>query len=767
MKGHFYFFLFFISLAFQASAQQNYTISGYVKDKSSGEDLIGASVFAEKINKGVQTNEYGFFSITLPKDSITLIFSYFGYLSQTKKIFLDKNIQLNIYLEIEIKELEVVKIEVDPHEKELESTQMSTIKLTPKEAKLLPAFMGEVDLFKTLQLKPGVQSGGEGTSGLYVRGGGPDQNLILLDEAPVYNANHLFGFFSVFNPDAVKDVELYKGGFPAQYGGRLSSVIDIKMNDGNKNKFSGSGGIGLIASRLTLEGPIKKEKSSYLISGRRTYFDIFTRMINNANKNNPDYNPIPDYYFYDLNTKINFDLGEKDRLFLSGYFGKDIFGFNSNNFDFTFKWGNATSTLRWNHVFTSKLFSNISLIFSDYFYQIDNTFSTFSFSLGSKIRDYNIKADFHYFPDNKHHIKFGTQAIYHKFVVGRLKAGSDDGKVSFESGDNLDATDLAAYISDDYTINEKWKIHTGLRVTGFANDEKFFTGIEPRFSARYRYNEKISLKSSYSRMYQYIHLVSNSGASLPTDIWYPSNKTVHPQRSDQVATGITISLFKDKFLLTDEIYYKHMHRQIDFRDGAQIFANPDLDKEFVIGKGWAYGNEIYLEKKKGKTTGWIGYTLSWTWRKFDAINNGEKFPARYDRRHDISIVFIHKLSERIHFTGTWVYGTGNAISLAIGRFFLQDVFPASPTVVPEYIDRNSFRMPSYHRLDLGLIFKFKPKWGESDLSLNVYNVYNRRNPYFIYYEEIKDANNVNTVGFKAKQVALFPIIPSITYNFKF
>ena len=766
--GHIRALLFFILLFASEAlcAQQHFTISGYVKDKETGEDLIGAGVYSEKYKKGILSNEYGFYSITFPQDSLTIIYSYFGYLSIEKKIYLDKNIQLNIYLESEVKEMEEIVIETDPHKEQLETTQMSTVKITPKEAKLIPAFFGEVDLLKTLQLKPGVQSGGEGTAGLYVRGGGPDQNLILLDEAPVYNASHLFGFFSVFNPDAVKDVELYKGGFPSRFGGRLSSVVDVRMNEGNKNKFSGSGGVGLIASRLTLEAPIKKDKSSFIISGRRTYFDIITRQINRMNKDKPDFNPIPDYYFYDLNAKVNFTLGEKDRLFLSGYFGKDIFGFNSDNFDFNFKWGNTTSTLRWNHLYSSKIFSNISLIFSDYYYTIENKISSFSFSLGSKIRDYNLKADFDYYLNDKHHIKFGMQSIYHQFTVGRIKAGSDDGQVLFNSGEDLDAADLAVYISDDYTINPRWKINTGLRYSAFLNDNKYFNGIEPRASARYLVSENVSLKTSYARMYQYIHLVSNSGASLPTDIWYPSTRIVQPQRSDQVAGGISITLFKNKFLLTDEVYYKWMKRQIDFKDGARLFANPNLTDEFLFGKGWAYGNEIYLEKKKGKTTGWIGYTLSWTWKKFEGINQGIKFPARYDRRHDMSLVVMHKLSERIHVTATWVYGTGNAISLPVGRFYLQDYFPASSTVVPEYLDRNSFRMPSYHRLDLGLVWKFKPKWGESDLTFNIINAYNRRNAYFIYYEEVKDANSI-PVKFKAKQVALFPILPSITYNFKF
>ena len=471
------------------------------------------------------------------------------------------------------------------------------------------------------------------------------------------------------------------------------------------------------------------------------------------NVDNDDFNPIPDYYFYDLNGKVNFNLGENDRIFISGYFGKDVFKFNDGNFKFNFNWGNATTTLRWNHLYSSKLFSNISLIFSNYNYSITNKISDFSFNLGSKISDLNVKADFDYYANDKHSIKFGTQAIYHQFTVGRLKAGSDDGKVAFETGEKLNGTDLAFYVSDDYTLNARWKFNAGIRYSGFLNDGTYYHGMEPRFSTRYRVSEKISLKSSFARMYQYIHLVSNSGASLPTDVWYPSTSNVKPQRSDQVASGITISLFGNKFLLTDEVYYKWMKRQIDFKDGAQLFVNPNLTNEFLFGKGWSYGNEFYLEKKKGKTTGWIGYTLSWTWRKFDQINDGNKFPARYDRRHDVSIVVLQKLSEKIHLTGTWVYGTGNAISLPVGRFLLQGPSGSSQQIVPEYLQRNSFRMPSYHRFDIGLIWKFKPKWGESDLTFSVYNGYNRRNPYFIYYEEVQQSSQ--TISSKQNKYLCF------------
>jgi outer membrane cobalamin receptor len=631
----------------------------------------------------------------------------------------------------------------------------------------VPAIFGEVDIIKVLQLKPGIQSGGEGASGLYVRGGGPDQNLVLLDEATVYNAAHLFGFFSIFNPDAVKGVDLYKGDFPAQYGGRLSSVVDVKLKDGNDRKFAGSGGIGAIASRLTLEGPLVKDKSSFVLSGRRTYFDVFTRALNRANRDNKEYNEIPDYYFYDLNAKINYDLGPKDRLFISGYLGRDKFGFQGDNFNFNFNWGNNAATVRWNHIFSPKVFANTSLIYSDYKYTIENKFDIFSFTLGSNIRDISAKTDFYYTANANHTIRFGGQYTHHSFDIGRLQAGSEDGTVAFNSGQGLSGSEMGAYVASELSAGPLWRFNSGLRISGFENKGKWFGGLEPRLAARYKVSEKTSLKASASRMYQYVHLVANSGASLPTDIWYPSGRAIHPQRSDQLAGGISSLLFKGKLLLTNEVYYKWMKNQLDFRDGAQLFVNPRLEEEFVFGKGWGYGNEIYLEKREGRTTGWLGYTLSWTYRKFDEINDGRAFFPRYDRRHDVSAVVIHEFSRRLSFTTTWVYGTGNAISLPVGRFLVQDINGSNFTVVPEYLQRNSFRMAPYHRLDLGIVWKFFPRWGESDLTFSVYNAYNRKNPFFIYFEEVRDSQTDIISGFKAKQVSLFPVIPSVTYNFKF
>ncbi|MEZ4829303.1 MAG: TonB-dependent receptor [Bacteroidia bacterium] len=732
------------------------TISGYVKMAESGETLIGATVAAPDLQKGTYTNEYGFYSLTLPanNDSATIRYIFAGYAPQIQRILLAADQRIDVGLEV--KSLEEVLIEAEGFQEQLNSTEMSVSRISMAEAKILPALFGEVDIIKTLQLKPGVSSGSEGSSGIYVRGGGPDQNLILLDNTVLYNPSHLFGFFSTFNSDAVKDVKLYKGGFPSQYGGRLSSVIDVKMNDGNKKQLSGAGGLGLIASRLTLEGPIVKDKASFMVSGRRTYVDVFTRLINEAQKDNPEFNPIPDYFFYDFNAKLNYEISDKDQLFLSGYFGRDRFKFDDGDFDFNFDWGNSNTTLRWNHIFTPRLFLNTSASYSDYQYKISNEFDIFSFELSSRITDGSLSTDFTWLPSDKHTVKFGAKGIYHRFIVGRLDAGAADSIFQFNAGNNYYGTELAAYISDDFDVNEDLKINAGLRISGFAADSSFYYGLEPRISAKYSLSEKISIKASYARMMQYLHLVASSGASLPTDVWYPSNGRVKPQSSDQVAAGITIQL-GEQWILSNEVYYKWLHNQIDFRDAANLFVNDNLDREFVFGKGWGYGNEFYLEKKSGRLTGWIGYTLSWAWRQFDGvdkngevktediINGGNPFHPRNDKRHDVSVVAIYQLTKRWSFSSAWEFRTGNATTLAVGRYFsfgpgFFDGNFSDPNIVPVYVDRNSFRMPPYHKLDIGIVCKFFPKWGESDLTFSVYNAYNRRNPYFIYPDNVRDQN---------------------------
>jgi hypothetical protein len=634
---------------------------------------------------------------------------------------------------------------------------------------------GEVDIIKTIQLKPGVNGGSEGSTGLFVRGGGPDQNLIVLDEAIVYNASHLFGFFSTFNSDALKDVKVFKGGFPSQYGGRLSSVIDVRLKEGNNQKFSGSGGIGLIASRLTLEGPIQKGKSSFIVSGRRTYVDIFTNAVNKANAGTEGATQIPGYYFYDLNTKVNFELGPKDRLFISGYFGRDVFAFSNKTFNFNFNWGNATGTARWNHVFNPKLFLNTTFTYSDYQYNISNKLTGFAFNTNSNIRDANLKLDFYNNINQKHNLRFGGNVTYHQFAVGRLKAGSDDGKISFSAGQDFDGTELGAYISDEYQATQQLKINAGFRLSGFLNKGNASSiGWEPRFAANYALTDKVALKASYSRMYQYVHLISNSGISLPTDIWYPTTEKVKPQTSDQFATGISWLLGKD-WLITNEYYYKLLGNQIEFKDGAQLFANDNIEDEFSFGKGYAYGMEWEIEKKAGKLTGWVGYTLAWVKKGgFADIMEGRYFSPRYDRRHNLTIVAIYELNRRISLTSAFVFGSGDVGWLPSGRSVFQNTSSAPfDPVIPIYGDRNTFRMPNYHRLDLGMVIRFWHKWGESDLTISVYNAYDRRNAYILYLEpEFKtvDQGGVKIevpTSIKAKQISLFPILPALTWNFKF
>ncbi len=783
MKKNFFTFLFsFVTIV--AYAQTTMTLSGVVKDGENGETLIGATVYIPEFNTGTVTNEYGFYSITLDavdKDSISVEMSYVGFQNQMNRVKVLPEVRLDVELGTGVALQEVV-IKANSYNEVLKSTEMSVETLNPKEAKLIPVLLGESDILKTIQLKPGIPSGSEGSTGLYVRGGRSDQNLIVLDEAVIYNASHLFGFFSTFNTDAVKDLKLYKGGFPSQYGGRLSSVIDVKLKEGNKKKFEGAGGIGLISSKLTLEGPIKKDKSSFIVSGRRTYFDLITNAINESNADDPDATQIPGYYFYDLNTKINFDLSDKDRLYLSGYFGRDVFNFSSDFFNFNFGWGNATGTARWNHQFNPKLFSNTTVTFSDYQYEITNEVTGFSFEVGSRIKDLNLKSDFYWALNNRHTLRYGIGATYHQFEVGRLQAGSDDGSISFNSGSDFDGMEFGAYIGDEWDVSDRFRVNGGLRLSAFSNDNTLYSGLEPRLAARYLLTDNVSLKASYARMKQYLHLVASSGVSLPTDIWYPSTAQIEPQRSDQVAVGATFKLW-DKFLFTNEYYYKWLDNQVDFVDWAELFANQNLEQEFAIGKGYSYGTELGLEKREGKLTGWIGYTLAWTKRgDFVPVDpNGffgegtRYFSPRYDRRHDISVVAMWEITKRLTFSSSWVYGSGDLAWLPTGRLTFQDVQGGtSQVVLPVYRERNNFRLAAFHRLDLGLIFKFYPKWGESDLSINVINAYDRRNAFFLFLEPefAEDATPGGEVfeipeRVKATQVSLFPILPSISWNFKF
>lgn len=754
---------------------QTSTVSGTIKDATSGEQLIGASVEWVGQNSGTTTNEYGFYSLQVNSlDSISLRVTYIGYKVMDLAILAHEDLKLNLALTpVEI-DLQEIVVSSDSYRERLRSTEMSVEGISAREAKVLPALLGEVDIIKTIQLKPGISSGSEGSSGLYVRGGGADQNLIILDEAIVYNANHLFGFFSTFNADAIKDVKVFKGGFPSQYGGRLSSVIDVKLNEGNNQRFSATGGLGLISSRLTLEGPIKKDNSSFIVSGRRTYVDLITNAVNRSNRDNPDFSPIPAYSFYDLNAKINFKLGDKDHLYLSGYFGRDVFAFTDDNFDFDFNWGNGTGTVRWNHQFNPRLFSNTTLTYSQYHYRISNRVTGFSFDLSSQIRDVNVKSDFYYAVNNRHTLRMGIQATSHQFDVGRLKAGSDDGTVSFSAGQRFDGTEFGLYISDEASLSDKLRLTSGLRLSAFTNEGQSYIGLEPRAAARLLLSDRTALKLSYARMKQYVHLVSNSGLALPTDIWYPSTKNVKPEIADQIAIGYSYLLGK-QFLLTNEYYYKFLNHQIEFKDHANLFANDNLEEEFRFGDGYAYGMELGLEKKEGRFTGWLGYTLAFI-RKggFDGIQNGDYFPPTYDRRHDLSVVAMFQLSRKFTITSTFIYGSGDIGWLPLGRYIFQDVEGSEfQPVVPVYGDRNTFRLPPYHRMDLGVVINFFPKWGHQDLTISVYNLYDRRNPYFLFLDAETETIRQGNIDIElptriaAKQVSLFPVLPSVTWNFKF
>ncbi|TDN40139.1 TonB-dependent receptor [Hymenobacter sp. UV11] len=757
-------------------AQAQHVLSGVVRG-SDGGVLPGASVAVPALGLGTATEADGHYKLSLPEGAQQVVVSFVGYTSQTLSVNLHRSQQHSFTLAAAASELGEVVVRGEQTLKEkLQTTQMGVEHLSIREAKLLPALFGEVDILKTLQLKPGVQSGGEGSSGLFVRGGSADQNLVLVDNVLVYNPNHLFGLFSVFNSDAVQSVDLYKSGFPAQFGGRLSSVVDVKLREGDREKFVTTGGIGLISSRLSFEGPIKKGKGSFIVSGRRTYFDVFTRALNRVNANKEDYTPIPDYYFYDFNAKANYTLGEKDQLFFTGYLGRDVFGFTSpNGFQAAFTWGNTLGALRWQHVFSPRLTANTSASITSYKYNLGNSIDQFSFNLGSTILDYTARTDFDYVPNDRHTIKFGALVTAHNFGVGRLQRNSQDNSLNVNSDVNYLGQEAGLYASDNIKVNDKFQTELGLRLSGFQSGTDHFAGLEPRAAARYSLSDKVALKASYALMYQYVHLVSNSGASLPTDIWYPSRLSVKPERSQQVSSGVSFLLGDGKFLLTDEVYYKWANNQIDFKDGAQIFANNNLDTQFLFGRGWAYGNELYLEKKTGKTTGWIGYTLAWTKRNFppqlgtSGINNGQDFYPNYDRRHNLNIVVIHQLNTRLSLTASFVYTSGAPTTLPLGRFATQDIYQGGIQAVPVYPDRNSYRMIPYHRLDLGLVYKLRPTriGGDRDLTFSIYNAYNRRNAYFIYFEQTRDKATDQVTGYRAQQVSLFPFIPSVTYNFKF
>ena len=769
------FIIMLLGLSLSLFAQNKYTLSGYIKDADSGETLIAANVFNKaNVSQGASSNTYGFYSLSLPEGKYTIRASYLGYQDAEVDVELTSDTKLDFELSSGVTITEVVVTGQEP-DRNVESTEMGTVDLPVQQIKRLPALLGEVDVLKTIQLLPGVSSVGEGNAGFYVRGGGADQNLVLLDEAVVYNTGHMLGFFSVFNADAIKNTTLIKGGAPAQYGGRVSSVLDIQMNEGNNKRFGAEGGIGIISSRLTLEGPIVKDKSSFIVSGRRTYaLDLAQPFIENTSFAGTN------YYFYDLNAKINYTFSDKDRVYLSSYFGRDVLRFNSNQrgFNLRLPYGNATATLRWNHLFNDRHFSNVSVIYNDYDFLFRGTQEEFDFQAESGVRDFTVKADFEYYANTKHTIKYGVSSIHHRMTPNMVSAsnGETDFSNDFEPKYGLES---GIYIQDDYKISSLWALNAGLRVSGFSQlgpytskldgeeysdweSAKTYWGLEPRLGVRYKVDPTTSIKANFARNLQYIHLVSNSGSTLPADIWVPSTEIVKPQISLQYGVGLFKNFRDNMYETSIELYYKDLDNQIDYRDSYVNNLSREVEDDFVFGTGRAYGMELFFKKAKGDLTGWIGYTLSRTERTFADIEGGRTYPAVFDRTHDISVVASYQLNKKWDFSAVLVYGTGRAFTPIESLYFVENKLSV------EYGPRNSARFPAYHRMDLSATYTPKPDSEAnftSSWSFSIYNVYNRLNPFFTYTAFESDALS-GAASANAYQVSLFPIIPSVTWNFK-
>jgi len=777
----------------QASNQQDkHTISGFVREQGSLETLIGVNIYFPALKTGTITNQYGFYSITLPTDSFELVYSFVGYLPQALKLFLNKDIELDIELERNLS-LEAVEVRAERIEKVSENIRMSTIDIPVIEIKNIPTLFGEKDVLKVIQLLPGVQRGVEGSSGFYVRGGGPDQNLIILDDAIVYNVSHLFGFFSLFNGDAIKSLELTKGGMPARYGGRLSSVLDINMKDGNKQKHTGEAGIGLISSRLTLEGPILKNKASYLVSGRRTYLDLLVQPFFNNDVR-------AGYFFYDLNAKVNYEINRNNKLYLSGYFGRDKFYFNNKEDSYLSKiglfWQNATGTLRWNHIFNNKLFSNTSLIYSNYKFQIyiNQKFDDTRYDLKyySGIEDIALKSDFSWHPGSSHIFRFGVSAIHHSFTPSAVvlqNTYDNEFRLEVKEINNIES---GIYVEDEIKLGKRLKLLPGIRLSLFTGKDFNYFKPEPRFSASYSIMDNLALKASYARMNQYVHLLSNTGLGLPTDLWVPSVTNVPPQESWQLAAGIAKDFINPDLVITVEVYYKEGNNILGYKEGASfiMFDDPsganrfDWTTNVTSGFGKAYGAEFFIQKKSGSFTGWIGYTLSWVIHQFDDVNNGIAFYGKYDRRHDISIVLNYRITPKLHLSGVWVYSTGNPITIPLSSSFSyyhnEGIDPNQsqgnnyqyeyPQYTYDYEGKNSFRAAAYHRLDFGAQFidqvTLFNKKVERVIDLSIYNAYNRKNPFFYFWEqEYNEADGSSK--YVLNQMSLFPIIPSLSLSYRF
>lgn len=777
----FIFILFsFISLATNA---QKVTLSGTFRDAASGESLIGALIRTSDLKNGARSNEYGFYSITLPVGNYTFLISNAGYETDTIVIHLTANEERNWSMNQKTSKVKEVKVTATRKNEKVVTAQMGSEKLEIKEVNKIPVIFGEKDIIKTLQLLPGIKSSGEGQSGINVRGGTSDQNLILLDEALVYSASHLLGFFSTFNSDAIKDLTVFKGTAPAQYGGKLSSVLDIRMKEGNKKTYEVNGSIGLISSKLSVEGPLVKDKSSFIIAGRRTYADLFLALApDSAIRNNK-------LYFYDLNLKMNYRFGKKDALYLSGYFGRDVLGFGDV---FGINWGNATGTLRWNHLFNDKLFSNLSAIYSNYDYKIGIKSGKTDFEILSRIQDFNLKQEFQYFPDSRNSWKFGANIIFHNIIPGQVNS-ADLSTVNNLALENRYSFENALFLSDDWKVSERLNLQLGMRVSmfhvlgrgsfstldpnadltnvdpnslilstttyGTLENVKTYVNQEPRVSASYLFNESNSVKFGYSRNTQHLHLLSNSNSGNPTDKWIPNNNNIKPEIADQISVGYFKNLKNNTIEINVETYYKWMQNQLDYKNSANVFLFTNaIETQLLSGIGRAYGIELLIRKNTGKLTGWIGYTLSKTERKIEGINNNNWYNATQDKTHDLSIVGIYQVGPKINVSGTFVYSTGRATTYPVG-FYTQ-----KGLITYDYTNRNQDRFPSNHRLDLGANFIIKEKKKYiSEISVSIYNVYGRQNPFSIAFE----ANATNPSKIDAVQTSLFRQVPSISWNFKF
>jgi len=759
----------------KAQKADHYTISGHIRDKNSGELLPGATIFVRKLETGSVSNSYGFYSLTLPKGNYHFIYSFVGYQSQTVVISLRQDTLVNRELSAVSSPLQEVEIKSESASENIRLPQMSVTKMSMKNIAAIPSFMGEVDLVKALQLLPGVKFVSEGSSGMSIRGGSPDQNLILLDGATIYNAGHLMGFFSIFNPDAVQSVKLYKSDMPAAYGGRISSLVEVRMKEGNDKAFRGQGGIGLISSRIMFEGPIVKDKASFMITGRRTYADLFLKLSHNKWLRQSR------LYFYDFNTKLNFSLNPNNHFYLSGYFGKDVI---KNNF-FGMDWGNVNGIFRWNHIFNKKLFSNISIIVSRFNYNLELAEDDpKAFSWLAALTDFKLKDNFDWFINSKNKLNFGFSAIYHDFFPGKITGtGKEEMIDKYRLPDNY-ALESAFYVSNEQKIG-KITLKYGLRVSIFNNlgpatiyhyDRRFrvvdstvydsknifntYFGVEPRLGIVFRINKNSSIKVSYARNYQYVQQAQNSTAGNPMDIWFPANPNIKPQVGDQVAAGYYNDFKQAMFSFSTELYYKWLHNAIDFKDHANLLLNKYLDGELRTGRGYSYGLELMLKKTSGKLTGWASYTYSRSLRVIPEINNGKDYPSLYDRPNDFSITLSYRIKTALRLSISWVYITGQPVTFPASRF------QYSHTIVPVYSGRNDYRMADYHRLDLALIWdihnKKSKKW-HNQINFSIYNVYNRKNPWVINFQNNPKVPNATY----AEMTYLFGIVPTVTYNFKF